>query len=315
MSDLDPSREHPHVPGPSLWPAGLALGVVVLLVGFVISGWVVALGAVVAVGFGLLWVRDLAKEKGLAAAPEVEPERPGAPEPELEPERATLPVVPEPESYGREKFLQASTLGLGAVIGGLVTLPVLGFTVVPAFLNQGVDEHDLGPIKDFPEGQWVIATYMANPAQGEVSRRTAFIRYNGLLQGQPSFTMLSNHCVHLGCPVQPNGPTKAEQTKEYKDVTLIPTQPSGFGCPCHGGQYDTEGNRQAGPPVRALDRFAFSIRDEHLYVGEPFSVANVEGTDATAKIFKHSLAFPGVHVDGIESWLYPIQPSQIQPSQ
>ena len=33
-------------------------------------------------------------------------------------------------------------------------------------------------------------------------------------------------------------------------------QPAGFGCPCHGGAYDTEGNRTAGPPVRSLDRFA-----------------------------------------------------------
>ena len=41
---------------------------------------------------------------------------------------------------------------------------------------------------------------------------------------------------------------------------LTPTQAaSGFGCPCHGGQYDTEGNRIAGPPVRALDRYGFSI--------------------------------------------------------
>ena len=45
---MDPSHDHPHVPGPSLWPVGLALGAVVLLVGFVVSwtltagGWVVA---------------------------------------------------------------------------------------------------------------------------------------------------------------------------------------------------------------------------------------------------------------------------------
>ena len=85
-------------------------------------------------------------------------------------------------------------------------------------------------------------------------------------------------------------------------------QPSGFGCPCHGGQYDTEGNRIAGPPVRALDRYSFSIRDSHLYIGSAFSVANVEGVGATAKIYKHPLAFPGAHVSGLESWLYPITP-------
>ena len=58
-----------------------------------------------------------------------------------------------------------------------------------------------------------------------VSRRTAFVRNNGLArQGQPSFTIISNHCAHLGCPVQPNGPLDERARKQYRDVTLIPTQ-------------------------------------------------------------------------------------------
>ena len=52
---------------------------------------------------------------------------------------------------------------------------------------------------------------MIDPAEGEVSRRTAFIRNNGTLttKGQqvPSFTIISNRCAHLGCPVQANGPS------------------------------------------------------------------------------------------------------------
>ena len=152
----------------------------------------------------------------------------------------------------------------------------------------------------------MITTFMADPKQGFVSRRTAFIRNNGLL-GKPSFTIISNRCAHLGCPVQPNG-EPSSRSKQYKDVTLIPVQPSGFGCPCHGGQYDTEGNRTAGPPVRALDRYAFSIRNDHLFVGKAFSVSHVDGVGADARIHKRTLAFPGEHVDGIESWLYPIQP-------
>ena len=67
-------------------------------------------------------------------------------------------------------------------------------------------------------------------------------------------------------------------------MTLIPTiSIAGFGCPCHGGQYDTEGNRTAGPPVRALDRYSFSIRNGHLFLGKPFSVSHVDGTGAHAR--------------------------------
>ena len=106
---------------------------------------------------------------------------------------------------------------------------------------------------------------MSDRAQGEVSRRTAYVRYNGQVSGQPSFTIISNHCAHLGCPVQPNGPLDEREEGDYNDVTLIPTiSIAGFGCPCHGGQYDTEGNRTAGPPVRALDRYSFSIRNGNL---------------------------------------------------
>jgi Rieske Fe-S protein len=195
------------------------------------------------------------------------------------------------------------------VIGILVTLPVLGFTIGPAFLKQGQKSIDLGPINDYPEGEFLITSFTSDPAEGLVSRRTAFIRNNGFLGKLPSFTILSNHCAHLGCPVQPNGQPQYKQTTFFgQGVRKIPVNPSGFGCPCHGGQYDTEGNRTAGPPVRALDRYSFSIVNGHLHVGKPFSVAFVDGKGASARIHSTRLAFPGEHVSGLESWLYPIQP-------
>ncbi len=278
------------------------MGVVALLVGLVVNWWISVFGAAIAIVFGFLWVRDVARGHGLTETPEVEPERRDGRAPVKE-------LAPSPPTYGRSAFLELSTLGLGGVIGGLVTLPALGFMVMPAFLKQRSGAHDLGPLTDFPEGEFVVATFMTRPQDGEVSRRTAFVRNNGMLNNEPSFTIISNHCAHLGCPVQPLTNVPAAH-KLYRDVTLIalPTPPSGFSCPCHGGGYDTEGNRTAGPPVRALDRYAFSIRNEHLFLGAPFSVSHVDGTGATARIHKYSFAYPGEHIDGPESWLYPIQP-------
>jgi len=305
----EPRDENPHVPGPSLWPVGFAVGIVVLLVGIVISWWIAGLGALIALCFAFLWVRDLTAGTALAHAPEVPPESPtGAnlPAPEGGP---AMPHAEGEERYPRAKFLELSTLGLGGVIGGLVSVPAIGFMVAPPFLKQGTKDHDIGPITDYPEGKYVVATFMSDKSQGTVSRRTAFVRYNGQQNGQPSFTIISNHCAHLGCPVQPNGPLDEKGTKQLADVTLIPTiSIAGFGCPCHGGQYDTEGNRTSGPPVRALDRYSFSIRNGHLFLGHAFSVSHVDGTGATAKIHKWTQAFPGEHVNGIESWLYPVQP-------
>ena len=295
----------PHVPPPSLWPIGFAVGIACILTGLVVSPPAAVVGALLAIVFGFLWIRDVTGAVR-EPAPEVEPET----------RRAAAPGTPagegeEPAAYPRSTFLSAATLGLGAAIGGIIAVPVLGFAVLPSFTNQEEQDVDLGPIENFPEGEFVIATYLENPEIGEVSRRTMFIRYNGRLDGQPSFTTLYSRCAHLGCPVQPNGPVEDEQKKTYGDhVELIPVLAVGFGCPCHGGQYDNEGNRTAGPPVRALDRAEFSIRDGNLFLGSFFSVAEVEGVGARARIMKYGRVPPGVHVDGASAWLYPLEVPQ-----
>ncbi len=290
--------------GSSLWPIGFAVGVALILVGLVISWPAVIVGAVLAIAFGTLWIRDTARSHAPvehAPAHELAGEAPS-------PARAAAEAQ-HLETYGRGGFLTVSTIALGGVIGAAVTLPGLGFAVLPAFTGEGVEspDVDLGPISNFPEGTFMITTFTANPAQGAVSRRTAYIRNNGPAPNkEPSFTIIYSRCVHLGCPVQPNGPVFEDKAVKYKTVDLTPVQPAGFGCPCHGGAYDTEGNRTAGPPVRSLDRYAFSIKNGNLILGKHFSVGHVEGTGADAKISRYRQAYPGVHVDGIERWLYPI---------
>ena len=223
-----------------------------------------------------------------------------------------MPEPPSGERYPRDKFLEFSTLGLGAVIGGLVMIPPLGMLAASGVEGAKFQPVDLGPLSTFPEGQFIITTFVEDPHAGEVSRRTAYIRYNGLLVNQPSFTILSNRCAHLGCPVQPNGPVAENQstTKENRAgqevLKKTPAKPAGFGCPCHGGQYDTEGNRIAGPPVRALDRYNYSIEDGRLVLGSAYSVDYVKGEGKTARIKKYPLHMPGQHVAGPEFWLFPI---------
>ncbi len=304
----DTSHDNPHGSGPSLWPIAFAIGVACLLVGLVLNWIVVAIGAVIAVVFGVLWARDVTNDVR-GDVPHVEPEtRVVADEPTAvtaaAPEAAAAELAP---AYTRSRFLEASTIGLGAAIGAVVTLPVLGFTVLPSFTNVEESEVDLGPLENFPEGEYVIASFLANPSAGEVSRRTTFVRNNGMTDdGEPSFTILYSRCVHLGCPVQPNGPIDEDAKKDVNGVELRPVLAASFGCPCHGGLYDSEGNRSAGPPVRSLDRYEFSIKDGNLVLGRLFSVGTVNGTGAKARIAKYYRAYPGVHVDGVERFLYPI---------
>jgi Rieske Fe-S protein len=222
----------------------------------------------------------------------------------------------EVDRYPRNVFLEMTTLGIGGVITGIVSLPIVGFAILPAFTGQEIGGIDLGPTDNFPEGDWVEATFLLDPSVGEVSRRTAFVRYNGTVSGEPSYTIISNRCVHLGCPVQAAGPRTDEQRETVEvdgvEVSLTPILPANFTCPCHGGAYDIEGNRTAGPPVRSLDRYKFSIVDGHLVLDQTYSVGKVEGEGARARIHAYGLQGPGEHVDGLSGWLYPIQPQDLR---
>ena len=316
MADHQSPHEEPHAPPPTLWPLGFAIGVAVTLVGLVINPlWISTIGGAIVLVFGVLWARGATAE--LRGKPvEIEPERREAGEPAGV---AASGHGVAGERFPRSKFLEGATLGLGGVIGGIVTVPVAGFAVLPSFLGQKHHQVDLGPVSELKEGQWYVATFTVDPEVGEVSRRTAFLRNNGALavggSQVPSFTIISNRCAHLGCPVQANGPSGAilglptVKTKTANgDVSFSPTVPAGFGCPCHGGQYDTEGNRTAGPPVRALDRYAYEIKNGNLILLSTYSVAKVDGTGAQAKIHKNKLVGPGEHIDGVEQLFYPLNP-------
>ena len=302
---MDQSQQS-HAAAASLWPIGVAVGVAFALVGLLVSWWIVAVGVVIIVLFGVAWVYDVMRERkpppAAAAAPAAG-------------EQIARASVGEQET-SRKTFLSAMTLGLGAAIGAIVTIPPMVFAGLPPFKKgEGfVDvDVDLGPLDTFGEGEWLITNFNMRPELGDVAERTAYVRFNGLLEGEPSFTILSNRCAHLGCPVQANGPTTPDERRTYlagqRKVTYTPVLPAGgFGCPCHGGQYDTEGNRTAGPPVRALDRWAYKIVDGRLRLVGAYSVNAVEGSGADASIGKYRLAQPGIHVDGIEQILYPFIP-------
>jgi len=320
-------HEEAHLPPPSVYPIGFAIGIVVILVGLVINPELISsIGAVIALVFGFLWARDATRDlRGEPVA--VEPERremveagAGETAPPAGQQGVAPPVVPE-TAVTRSHFLEGATIGLGAVIGGLITVPVAGFALLPPFLGQKQHKVDLGPIEKFAVGAWFIATFIVDPAQGEVSRRAAFVRNNGSVTDPstkkqvPSFTIISNRCTHVGCPTQANGPQGATLGKPtIRERTangpaeFVPVIPAGYGCPCHGSQFDTEGNRTAGPAVRALDRYGFEINHGRLVLLSTYSVSHVVGTGGQAQIYKYKATGPGQHVDGPEAWFYPLQP-------
>jgi Rieske Fe-S protein len=216
-------------------------------------------------------------------------------------------------TYTRSGVLGRATLGLGALVGLGVALPAAGASFLASFRGRREQPIDLGPVSAFPEGRFVLAAFLSDPEAGEISRRVAYVRNNGLLRGRPSFTIMSSRCTHVGCPTQPNGPVFAQRQRLERTATgqvgLVPALPAaGFGCPCHGSQFDTEGNRTAGPAPRALDRYRFSVRRGRLWLGDLYSVSRVDGAGAEARIHSVGRLGAGEPASGPESLLYPVDP-------
>jgi Rieske Fe-S protein len=281
--------------GAGIAPLSFAIGIVVLLVGLIINPLVIApLGGAITLIATVGWIRRGNHD-------DVATDEPPSPE-----------SVAAAEGYTRSRLLERATLAMGGLVGLGVALPAVGFTVLPSFLGQRQRPIDLGPLSEFPQDKFVIATFLADPTAGEVSRRSAYVRNNGFVDNEPSFTIMSSRCTHVGCPTQPNGLIFTKQARGERtrtgEVALVPTQPSGFGCPCHGSQFDNEGNRTAGPAPRALDRYRFSIRNGHLWLDGLYSVSRVDGIGAQARIHAFARLGDGEPASGPESLLYPIDP-------
>jgi Rieske Fe-S protein len=181
----------------------------------------------------------------------------------------------------RGRFLSGATVGVGALMGAVITVPALATALAPAFKPGSYNDIDLGPASNFKSTQqapFTVVTFDRSPLDpAGTNRRVAFIRNDG----NGKFTAISNTCMHVGCPVRNFG--------------------ASFACPCHGGQYDSEGRRTAGPPVRPLNRYETSVDSKgHLILGKLYAVDN--------NLHPHQLKGPGQPVTGLLSYLYPPSP-------
>jgi Rieske Fe-S protein len=281
--------------GPALAPIVFAIGVAVILAGLVVNLEVIA-----PVGVAITVLAAVALIRGSGRRSQAQT-------------KTLEPATDEGERFPRSRLLERATLGLGGLVAAGVALPAIGAAVLPALGRTKARAIDLGPIGAFPEGKFVIATFLSDPQAGEISRRAAFVRNNGFVGKSPSFTIMSSRCTHVGCPTQPNGPIFVQKEKFRRtnvgEIKVVPTLPAGgFGCPCHGSQFDTEGNRTAGPAPRALDRYQFSVRNGRLILGPIYSVSRVDGAGGTARIHSFKRLGDGEPASGPESLLYPLDP-------
>ena len=195
----------------------------------------------------------------------------------------------------RGQFLSLSTVGIGAVIGGVNGVPVTAYILAPVTDEAEFEPVFLGKVDGFPADpsfKPTPATYVEDPQNPATSPGLAFVQNTGKtntdwLAADAMFVVFSNRCMHLGCPV-------------------AVAQGVGFACPCHGGQYDKEGRRTAGPPIRPLDRFQWEIKNtDELWITQRWSVDFVNGnlTYFPVKMPGQPVAPPGPSI--VADVLYP----------
>ena len=207
----------------------------------------------------------------------------------------TSPEAPS-SAVTRSQFLTLSSVGLGAAIGAVIGVPAAAYVLAPVTEESTFETVFLGKTDTFPQGPQgqfkpVAAQYIETKAEPATSAGLAWVVNTGKsdtdwLSPDAQFIVFSNRCMHLGCPVVGTG--------------------VGFQCPCHGGAYDKEGKRIAGPPIRPLDRFQWEIRKGVLVITQRWSVDYLNGklTYFPVKMPGQPVNIPGPFGDHTANFLY-----------
>ena len=312
MSD---SGNHTHVPGPSLWPIGFAVGVACLLLGLVLISWIVA-------GIGArargrprapLGARRLARRArrgpGDRAGDARGRRRAGAPRP-----RRALRLAEPLPTYTRSRFLEASTHRRRR--GDRRDRHAPG----PRLHGPSLVHEPRGgrgrprPARELPGGRVRHRELPREPERG---------------RGQPAHGVRPQQRPHRGRraelhdPLQPLRPPRLPGAAERADRRggdrrTWTASSSGRCSRSRSAARATAActtPRATGRPARPCARstaYTFSIKNGSLVLGELYAVGNVSGTGANASISRVPVVdCRRTHVDGVEAWLYPIVPSQV----
>jgi nitrite reductase/ring-hydroxylating ferredoxin subunit len=136
---------------------------------------------------------------------------------------------PERPDRLRRQVFAAGCLAIGAATAGFLAATLRFF--VPNVLYEPSRRFDIGPPSGFPPG---AVTFLPD--------RQLFV-----FNETDGFYAISSVCTHLGCNVKRGGP--------------------GFACPCHGSQYDENGQVVRGPAPKPLPWYSLSFSPhDHLIV-------------------------------------------------
>lgn len=149
----------------------------------------------------------------------------------------------------RRRFLEKVTLLLSSLLTLGMAIPLLGSILSPGLRRKPPSEwRAIGEIEQFPEGEIVSAELQSSRKDGwmvTTYKETLWVKRLG-----QKVVVFSSLCTHAGCRV-----TWSRQKKRFL-------------CPCHGGQYDSEGRVVAGPPPQPLQQYQVKLEEGQVWVKE-----------------------------------------------
>jgi len=155
--------------------------------------------------------------------------------------------IEEPVQPGRRRFLSYASGLLTALIAAALAVPLIRFFVDDSFASKSARWLKLGPRKQvrLNSPQLFHVSYLDTDGWRQTTRRQSVYV---VTHDAETYTVFSNICTHLGCPVG------------WDEAAKL------FLCPCHGGAFSIDGDVVKGPPPRPLDRFEHKFEGDLLYV-------------------------------------------------
>ncbi len=133
--------------------------------------------------------------------------------------------------------------GIGLVTAAMVGIPTMIAAFSPSWLHRSRRSRwrFLGAVDSLPLGEMrKIVVALPDEEWGEALRQKAVYAWR---PAERQVIVYSRSCTDLGCP-----------------LTFDPGSQCFF-CPCHGGIFDKNGERLAGPPNRPMYRYAARITE------------------------------------------------------
>jgi menaquinol-cytochrome c reductase iron-sulfur subunit len=152
-----------------------------------------------------------------------------------------------PPIMTRRQFAVAGTQAVGAVVGVMLAVPIVGWILDPLFHPRPLVWRRVADISKVP---YELPTPFTVPFPVQASwpvPESPYLVYV-VKHRDGSVDAFSNICSHMQCPVRWTPPLGL------------------FLCPCHGGLYNIRGVNVGGPPPKPLPKWESRFENGVLYV-------------------------------------------------